>query len=66
MRLHIDDPELADRPGASIAIRIRASATSRSGFDKVDRETTTSATRCSLTDPIPVASLTPTRTTTSR
>jgi hypothetical protein len=34
MKLHIDDPALAERPGAAIAIRIRQSTTSRSGFDQ--------------------------------
>ena len=35
MKLHIDDPALAGRAGAAIAIRILPSATSRSGFDEV-------------------------------
>jgi hypothetical protein len=35
MKLHIDDPALAASPAAAIAIRIRQSTTSRSGFDDV-------------------------------
>lgn len=35
MKLHIDNPTLAARPGAAIAIRIDPSTTSRSGFDDV-------------------------------
>jgi hypothetical protein len=35
MKLHIDDPALAARPGAAIAVRIAQSMDSRSGFDAV-------------------------------
>jgi hypothetical protein len=35
MKLHIDNPTIAARPGAAIAIRIHQSTTSRSGFDDV-------------------------------
>jgi Family of unknown function (DUF6049) len=35
MKLHIDNPTLAAQPNAAIAIRIRQSTTSRSGFDDV-------------------------------
>ena len=35
MKLHIDNPTLAAEPNAAIAIRIRQSTTSRSGFDDV-------------------------------
>jgi hypothetical protein len=35
MKLHIDDPALAARPGAAIAIRVDPSTDSRSGFDAV-------------------------------
>jgi hypothetical protein len=35
MKLHIDNPTLANRAGAAIAIRIDQSRTSRSGFDEV-------------------------------
>jgi hypothetical protein len=35
MKLHIDNPALANRPGAAIAIRIDQSRTSRSAFDDV-------------------------------
>jgi len=35
MTLHIDNPTIAARPGAAIAVRIHQSTTSRSGFDDV-------------------------------
>lgn len=35
MKLHIDNPTLANRPGAAIAIRVDQSATTRNGFDDV-------------------------------
>jgi hypothetical protein len=35
MKLHIDNPALAARPGANISIRIHQSTTSRSGFDEM-------------------------------
>lgn len=35
MKLHIDNPTLANRPGAEVEVRVDESATSRSGFDDV-------------------------------
>ena len=58
MTLHIDNPDLAARPGAAIALRVRQSATSRSGFDDVIANRNLGGTLY-VPDQISLASLTP-------
>ncbi|MDQ1382735.1 MAG: hypothetical protein QOG65_114 [Actinomycetota bacterium] len=60
MRLHIDEPALAARPGAAIAVRIDQSKDSRSGFDAVIDKGDPGATLY-VPNQISVASLQPDR-----
>jgi hypothetical protein len=58
MKLHLDDPTLAARPGAAIAVRIDQSKDSRSGFDAVIEKGPPGATLY-VPNQISVASLQP-------
>jgi hypothetical protein len=60
MKLHIDDPALAARPGAAIAISIHQSTTSRSGLDEAIANRSLGGT-IYVPNPISVASLHPDR-----
>jgi len=58
MRLHLDNPVLAMRPGATIAVRVGGSTISRTGFDAVIHDGDIGNSLLTP-DPIPVASLHP-------
>ncbi|HWS46774.1 MAG TPA: hypothetical protein VN636_12990, partial [Acidimicrobiia bacterium] len=56
MVLHVDDPALAARPGAAIALRVHQSTDSRSAFDAVIDDGSLGGT-VYQPDPLPVATL---------